>query len=306
MNPDSEFQLTLPSTLSAEFFPNNKGTDFTTKLPTTLALVGEWEVALIDIQYPHNWYNVPEDVGIVLILEPIDETILNTLESFSVSSFKKNGTYVPKPFLDEIQKNEQILAKKAHFFCLRVPKGYYENASEIITIINQELDLAFRVGDEEKTKLLKGATFKYSYNPISRKTTADVRGYRSQSILCKNKQIKKILDDTGFGPASKEDKLGENKSVVDAITSIYVYSDQTKYQTVGDSQVPLIGVFPVQGKDGDQLYWSFNPPYYIPVSTSTMASINIHLCDDRGDDIPFQKEGKVVVRLHFRRRHTFL
>ena len=261
---------------------------------------------MIDIQYPHNWYNIPEDVGIVVILEPSDESMLSPLEKLELNSFNKNGKYIIH-FNEQIQKHELIVAKKAHFFCLRVPKGYYENASEIITIFNQELDTALGSRGEESAKLLKGASFKYSYNSLLRKTTIDNPGFNKPEIWCKDKQIKKILDDAAvYGSASKEDKLGENKSVVDTITSIYVYSDISKYQTVGDSQVPLIGVFPVQGKDGDQLYWNFNPPYYIPVASSTMASINIHLCDDRGEDIPFQKEGKVVARLHFRRRHAFL
>ena len=70
MNPDSEFQLTLPSNSSIEFFPNNKASDFTTKLPTPISLEGDWELALIDIQYPHYSYNVPEDVGTPVFLEP--------------------------------------------------------------------------------------------------------------------------------------------------------------------------------------------------------------------------------------------
>jgi len=306
MNPDSEFQLTLPSNSSTEFFPTNKASDFTTKLPTPIALEGEWELALIDIQYPHNWYNVPEDVGILFFLEPVDESILDTFGELSLASLSRNLKYIAS-HAAEIKTTEAITPKKGHFLAIHVPKGYYDNAAEIITIINQELELTFRVDDEERKKLLKGAFFKYSYKSNLRKTTFDANHtFPKPKIICKNKQIKKILDDMGFEPASKEDKLGENKPVVDSITSIYVYSDQTKYQTVGDSQVPLIGVFPVQGKDGDQLYWNFNPPYYIPVSCSTMASINIRLCDDHGDDVPFQKEEKVVVRLHFRRRRAFL
>jgi hypothetical protein len=189
MNPDTEFQLTLPSNSSVEYYPNNKATDFTTRLPTSISLEGEWEAALIDIQYPHNWYNIPEDVGIVLIVEPADESILTSLETFSSNSFSKNGKYIPGEFIEEIKKNELYIAKKAHFFCLRVPKGYYENASEIITIINQELDLAFRVQNEEANKLLKGASIKYSYKANRRKISIEKTGFRTSEILCNDKQI---------------------------------------------------------------------------------------------------------------------
>ena len=111
MNPDTEFQLTLPSNSSVEYYPNNKAADFTTRLPTSISLEGEWEAALIDIPYPHNWYNIPEDVGIVLIVEPADESILTSLETFSGNSFRRNGKYIPGEFIEEIKKNELYIAK---------------------------------------------------------------------------------------------------------------------------------------------------------------------------------------------------
>ncbi len=122
MNPDTEFQLTLPSNSSVEYYPNNKATDFTTKLQTSISLEGEWEAALIDIQYPHNWYNIPEDVGIVVILEPVDESVLTPLEKLELNSFNKNGKYII-PFHKQIQKHKLIVAKKAHFFCPPCSKG---------------------------------------------------------------------------------------------------------------------------------------------------------------------------------------
>ena len=93
----------------------------------------------------------------------------------------------------------------------------------------------------------------------------------------------------------------KGKLLLNTIPSIYIYSDIIKYQFVGDVKVPLLGVLPVQGVDGEQQYWSFNPPYYIPVAMSTLSSVNIHLADDKGDEIAFIGDGKVVARLHFRR-----
>ena len=34
---------------------------FTTKLPNAIDLTGDWEVGLVENQYPHNWYNVPAE-----------------------------------------------------------------------------------------------------------------------------------------------------------------------------------------------------------------------------------------------------
>ena len=41
-----------------QYFPDNKTSNFLTKLPRTLQLDGEWEVGLAEIDYPHTWYNI--------------------------------------------------------------------------------------------------------------------------------------------------------------------------------------------------------------------------------------------------------
>ena len=125
-------------------------------------------------------------------------------------------------------------------------------------------------------------------------------------IVCLDKQVKSILEQANPTLPDKKQILTREKLLVNTIPSIYIYSDIIKYQFVGDVKVLLLGVLPVQGVDGEQQYWSFNPPYYIPVSMSTISSVNIHLADDKGDEIPFFGDGKVVARLHFRprARHT--
>ena len=57
---ESEFYVTLPSNSSMQYFPDNKTSNFVTKLSRTLQLDGEWEVGLAEIDYPHTWYNVHE------------------------------------------------------------------------------------------------------------------------------------------------------------------------------------------------------------------------------------------------------
>ena len=54
---ESEFYVTLPGNSS-------------TKLPRTLQLDGEWEVGLVEIDYPHTWYNIREGKNSVEIYVP--------------------------------------------------------------------------------------------------------------------------------------------------------------------------------------------------------------------------------------------
>jgi len=41
-----------------DVFPDNTLSHFLVKLPQTITLEGSWEVALMEIHYPHSWYNV--------------------------------------------------------------------------------------------------------------------------------------------------------------------------------------------------------------------------------------------------------
>ena len=57
----TDFYLILPSNSSMFYYPENTLSDFTTRLPNPISLTGDWEVGLVEIQYPHNWFNVPSE-----------------------------------------------------------------------------------------------------------------------------------------------------------------------------------------------------------------------------------------------------
>ncbi len=62
----SNFYATLPSNASNKEHPQNKPEHYTVVLPITIEFKGEWEVALMEIQYPNNWYNVIEDTTFMI------------------------------------------------------------------------------------------------------------------------------------------------------------------------------------------------------------------------------------------------
>jgi hypothetical protein len=55
---NDHFFVTLPSDSSTKYYPNNTVARFVTKIPETIRLLGQYEMALVEIIYPHNWYNV--------------------------------------------------------------------------------------------------------------------------------------------------------------------------------------------------------------------------------------------------------
>ena len=69
------------SASSMQYFPDNKTSNFVTKLSRTLQLDGEWEVGPAKIDYPHTWYNIREGKNSVEIYAP-DKwfQVFNTVE----------------------------------------------------------------------------------------------------------------------------------------------------------------------------------------------------------------------------------
>ena len=73
----SDFYLTLPSNSSMDVYPDNTMANFKTRLPNRVELEGRWEVGLVEMQYPHSWYNLREDEEV--IIQPVGMPELNSL-----------------------------------------------------------------------------------------------------------------------------------------------------------------------------------------------------------------------------------
>ena len=69
----SDFYLTLPSNSSMSVYPYNTMANFKTKLPNRIELDGRWEVGLVEMQYPHTWYNLREGEGEMTIVDSSED-----------------------------------------------------------------------------------------------------------------------------------------------------------------------------------------------------------------------------------------
>ena len=61
------YYIRLPSNSSMTFYPENKTSSFTTKLPDELQLSGRWEIGLKEIQYAVSWFNIETSLGVFLV-----------------------------------------------------------------------------------------------------------------------------------------------------------------------------------------------------------------------------------------------
>ena len=132
----SDFYLTLPSNSSTDVYPDNTLANFKTKLPNRIELDGRWEVGLVEMQYPHTWYNLREGEGEMTIVDsavdgPIREIrapirispgyyhtiedLLKRMELDIARSLNMNKTERPVRFLyDEIRR--KVIAKVTPIF----------------------------------------------------------------------------------------------------------------------------------------------------------------------------------------------
>lgn len=104
----SDFYLVLPSNASMHLHPNNTLTNYVTTLMRRISLSAEWECGLVEINYPHNWFNVREKYG-VFTVQP--ETGRLSQDGVSRSRYRA--------FIDA---------------------GYYDNPDTLIRTVNKKVE----------------------------------------------------------------------------------------------------------------------------------------------------------------------
>jgi hypothetical protein len=91
---------------------------------------------------------------------------------------------------------------------------------------------------------------------------------------------------------------------INNINSLYIYSDILEYQYVGDVYAPLLRVVTVENKNNVYVDSIYDSPHYVPVLRNNIETIDIDIRSDNGNQILFQT-GKVLVKLHFRRKNLY-
>lgn len=130
----SDFYVTLPSNSSMQYYKYNTLADFTTRLPNNVELTGDWEVGLVEIQYPHNWYNVP--------------------------SPKRNRTFT----IRSRTAGDGADSEPEGRYLFAISGGYYSNITDLLYEITYEAN---------KAMLSTGNKIRLRYNNVTRKVEID-------------------------------------------------------------------------------------------------------------------------------------
>ena len=132
-------------------------------------------MALIEIQYPHNWMNITKDVYIIFIFDTKSkETNFPHQLVEALAVYRED---YEKELIDEFKLlKDKGQAKKIEndeltILCARIPKGYYANVGELISKLNQEIEDSLAghpdwLADRDKTKEVN---LLYRFNAIERR-----------------------------------------------------------------------------------------------------------------------------------------
>ena len=120
-----EFQVLLPSNVKGN--PKNKPNLYETKLAKPLDLLGEWDVALINISYPHNWTNLDKSYQFFLLRWQLDT-------EDEPSNFVPDAEKDQKDLYDVLTK-VNVFIKTWEVKCgVKIPWGNYD-ISKILELI---------------------------------------------------------------------------------------------------------------------------------------------------------------------------
>src|ERR1700722_3813492 len=202
------FYVTIPSNTRVT---GNTASHFRATLPHQLDLKGRWEVALVEIQYPHSWFNV-------------------RVESKAGNKFEHTFSVMRKYTEEETAKS----GMKSERHVLNIIDGSYNTAADLCdalnTVTQKELNLPMMFTTNER---LRGKVYFKKPEHVSgvelSETFAYMLGFTSP--LLTNSQMAKGMPDMRNG-----------------IDTLWVYCSIIEEQIVGDTMEPLLQTVAVSGQ----------------------------------------------------------
>jgi hypothetical protein len=264
--------MTLPSSSSMGYFPNNTLANYNTKLPQRIELTGEWEVGLSEIQFPISWYNLSNDESHLF-----------------VSSWTARDHETEHHWID-----------------ISPPGGHYDAPEMLIAQINYRLrDMSIPINFSfnsisRKVQITYDETKTYAKFKMSI-AMAELLGFEWSD----DGEYTYPDDD------SKEHiilKPRDGKYVCTRVCdlyrgfySLYVYCDICEPIIVGNLKVQLLRTVNLN-RQSEQMMVSriYQNVQYVPILRKSFETIEIDIRDDAGKAVSFER-GKVIVTLHFKK-----
>lgn len=258
------FYLFLPSNVSPRYFPENRISRFKTKLP--------------------KWLKFKPDEYEVALMEI---SYVHCMKTFPKAGDRKIG------YNDIIQKSMWI--KKPWETIEDIPNKNYST----VQVLCDELNTKFKRPDGTAA-----ATFRHNLVTNRVVINAGTEDGDGEVVLSE-----KLSDSLGFDAKHygnfMEKHIGEFPPDINGgMYHLFVYCDFVQPQVVGNTQVPLLRIVNITGKEGEAVTQTFRP-YYLPVSKLEFDTIEVLLCNEFGEEIEFDR-GNSVITVHFRPKEKYM
>ena len=310
-----EFTLNLVSNASMETFPGNSLSSFTTLLPTPLNLVGEWQVALLEIAWPTMVQNVT--VGEFTVSKKLPVS----------SSDKQPSNYRPGTISMTVPPAFRNTSQYSIPVSLHIKPGCYSSVESILKAITKAA-----VGKKLKQQepLQKNIPLlSWKIDDATKKLNVKFQGNLEKDgmvIKLKSQDLQNILGTSTVIDCQHPSKLkaGDLKNDIPTETSNYVkhigewpvdlnagshtmflYCDLVQNETLGDTQTALLRSIPLKSVTvaqtmGEVNHKSFANLQWKRIVKSQFQSISLTLANEIGQKMPFLSRGRTNVTLAFR------
>lgn len=281
------FYITLPCNASRVVYPENRISNYRTRLGKTINLKGPWEVALAEFEYPISWHTFNEEDASFII--NCDQKLLQPVagEHFNVS----DGINI---HIDNKAQTIPVLRNS-------LKSGYYEDVPFLLREINASLPPQTHLGyDHIRNKVFLKSSQRISLTFYGK--LAVILGVQPGVSIETTPHIHEGQEPRAvtivYAPYQSDIRGG--------FYTLYLYTDIIDYQSVGDVFVPLLTTVHIDGEPNKIVSVRYDKPHYVRVNKSTITEITIEVKDDQNQDVRFTY-GKVVAKLHFRpvKHHLF-
>jgi hypothetical protein len=257
------FYIALPSDSSAQYFPENKISGFTTKLPREIVLDGTWECGVTEVRYPLTFFNVLDDMAVIKArntdrLHTVSATSFNAIGSVTDHLHISPGFYTKSEVIDKIN-------------------GFISDDGGEIKIDKHTGKVNVTTG--EQPLFMTPALYDFLGHYFEPENTSRVferlLTYKGQRVVNTHRSF----------------------------DTLFIYCDMLAPRIVGDTNTSLLVTLPNESKHssfGDTVTTRFTKIRYYPVAKRRFHTIRIDVLTDVGVPAKFEG-GKVFVEIHFRK-----
>jgi len=264
-----KFFITLPSNVKSPSYHVNIPSHFITNLASPLHLPNnEYEVALVEVSFPLIYHNVYFEIG-----------------TFYVRFTTADGTSVKET--------------------LHIPEQWYRSVVELAEGINKQFPSSFKgrlaikgAGARRRVNMMIYDLESIKFHP----TVANMLGFDRHVLKFDFRNS--VIDKAGKVRVTRH-AAERDPNIRASLFNVYIYTNIVEDQIVGNQLVPLLRTISFEGKSGEYVHKIFDSPHYLNLSTDTIQHIEVKLATDLGSLIHFET-GKVIVKLHFRKKHFWL